>query len=149
MDGQWWVVLLHGVYAGNQQLLSIKTQHVTKYKLTYYGMSQQYIPLIINGLSDKRCEIHCTNIFISLVWFKRKKFWTFIAFTWQEMWHMSYYFGKVLILKLLPLFNKILIFCFNFLVRHPYLLHCNLLESVCKVNIRQWWKNQLHCPCNR
>jgi len=51
---------------------------------------------------------------------------------------MSHYFGKVLILKLLPLFNKILIFCFNLLVRHPSLLHCNLLESVCKVN--KWVK---------
>jgi len=45
---------------------------------------------------------------------------------------MTYYFGKVLILKLVPLVNKILLFCFNLLVRHPYLLHCNLLESVCK-----------------
>ena len=60
--------------------------------------------LIMKCLSDKRCEIHCTNIFISLMWFKRKKFWTITSFTGQ-MWHMSYYFGKVLILKLLSLFS--------------------------------------------
>jgi hypothetical protein len=49
MDGQRWVVLLHGVYAGNQQLLSIKTSMLQ----TYYGVSQQYTPLIMKDLSDK------------------------------------------------------------------------------------------------
>jgi hypothetical protein len=52
----------------------------------------------------------------------------------RDVTHVILFWDRTHSKTVTTLFNKFLIFCFNLLVSHPYLLHYHLPESVCEVN---------------